>query len=383
MVYRLEIWDNDSISGPKKGTSQSFVLSVRDDRAQAAKEGEEAQQIADALLELLADQLEELKDREDLAKGMEEILRQVERNLDRMRERMDRFDLEALRRNLLSLKNRVLDEPREKVTQEMERLALLAEDIAKRARMNEVEALAKETKKPAEASPRFHERPERTPDTGRFRGGHEGIEEAGRAPPFRHGDPEQDGYPTARGIYQQSRMLRGLEFQDLFKDLEEIQKKLMAGDLAGALEAAQRLLQALSEMMADLGRAGTQAGMASFDRLQGEMARQAGELDKILAEQREILRARRRGSIERSKRKAEEETGKELSQSLPDLKRHASNSSSALPSLGTEGTHGRTGEALLKGNNLERFSQHPEGTGEGLSGKGLKTRSSSDELKTP
>src|SRR4030065_1217275 len=81
-----------------------------------------------------------------------------------------------------------------------------------------------------------------------------------------------------------SQELRGLDFQDLFQDLEEIQKKLMAGDLSGALEAAQRALQALSEMVANLARAGAQAGMAPFDRLQGEMSRQSGELERILAE---------------------------------------------------------------------------------------------------
>ena len=105
---------------PRKELPRRYILSVRDDRAQAAKEGEEAQQIADALLDLLADQLEDLKDKEGLVKGMEEILKQVDRNLDRMRERLDRFELEALKRNLLSLKNRVLDEPKETVTQELE-----------------------------------------------------------------------------------------------------------------------------------------------------------------------------------------------------------------------------------------------------------------------
>jgi len=49
-----------------------------------------------------------------------------------------------------------------------------------------------------------------------------------------------------------SQDLSGLDFQDLFKDLEEMEKRLMAGDLAGALEAAQRALQALTEMMAAL-----------------------------------------------------------------------------------------------------------------------------------
>ena len=54
--------------------------------------------------------------------------------------------------------------------------------------------------------------------------------------------------------------LQGFDFQDLLKDLEEIHKKLMAGDIQGALEAAQRLFQALSEMMALLGEIGAQAG---------------------------------------------------------------------------------------------------------------------------
>ena len=86
-----------------------------------------------------------------------------------------------------------------------------------------------------------------------------------------------------------SQELSGLEFQDLFKDLDEMYQKLMAGDVAAALEAAQRLMQQLSEMMAALGRAGTRAGTSPFDRLQSEMSRQSGELDKILAEQKEIL----------------------------------------------------------------------------------------------
>jgi len=54
----------------------------------------------------------------------------------------------------------------------------------------------------------------------------------------------------------------------LFQDLNEIQKKLMAG-ISRAMEAAQRLLQALTEMMASLGRAGSQAGMSPFGRLSG------------------------------------------------------------------------------------------------------------------
>ena len=110
--YRLEVADNDSVSGPKVSYSRTFHLSVKDARARAAKEGEEAQQIADALLDMLGDQLESTKDKENLAKGVEEILKKVDRNLERMeKNRADRFDLEALRRNLASLKERMPEEP--------------------------------------------------------------------------------------------------------------------------------------------------------------------------------------------------------------------------------------------------------------------------------
>jgi ferritin len=154
-----------------------------------------------------------------------------------------------------------------------------------------------------------------------------------------------------------SQEISGLDFQDFFKDLEDIQNKLMAGDLAGALEAAQRLLQALSEMVANLGRAGSRAGMASSDRLQGEMSRQSGELDKILAEQREILRETERLDRE-IKRKVEEETEKRVGRALPELDEILQQLSRSLPPDLREGTDEL--KALLKGNQIERFSKLTE-----------------------
>ena len=144
--YRLEAGDNDSVSGPKFSSSRTLHLYVRDERSRAAKEGEEAQQLADALLDLLADQLEELKEPDFFRERMEEILERLDQKLTQRESRPDRFDLEALKKNLTSLKNRLAEEPKENVTHEMERLALLAEDMAKKARMNELEAMARELK---------------------------------------------------------------------------------------------------------------------------------------------------------------------------------------------------------------------------------------------
>jgi hypothetical protein len=151
-----------------------------------------------------------------------------------------------------------------------------------------------------------------------------------------------------------SQELSGLDFQDLFKDLEEMEKRLMAGDLAGALEAAQRVLQALTEMMAALGRAGTMAGRSSSDRLQGEMSRQTGELDKILAEQKEILRETEKIDRE-TRQRIEEETEKRLNQSLPQSKERLEGLRQSLQAEQADSI--KELEELLKGSKLERFSE--------------------------
>ena len=288
VTYRIEVDDNDAVSGPKKGYSPGFTLSVKDERVNALKEGEEAQALADALLDLLANQLEETHEAKTLTRQMEEILKQADKALEHTGNRVERFDLDALRRNLSSLKERMAAEPKEKVTQEMERLALLAEDIAKRSRMSEVEAMAREIKSRQrhliDALKEF-KGPLNKEAMEQVMKELKKLEELLRSVM----DALSKMATNLPDEFINSQELSGLEFQDLFKDLDEMYQKLMAGDVAAALEAAQRLMQQLSEMMAALGRAGTRAGTSPFDRLQSEMSRQSGELDKILAEQKEIL----------------------------------------------------------------------------------------------
>ncbi|OGP78716.1 MAG: hypothetical protein A2V86_17040 [Deltaproteobacteria bacterium RBG_16_49_23] len=353
LLYRIEASDNDAISGPKLGYSRTFSLSVRDEKARAAKEGEEMEQIANRLLDLLADHLEEVGDKEHLMKGMDEILKQVDRNLEQMRERVERFDIEALKGNLNSLRERISREPKERVTQEMEKLALLAEEMAKRARMKELEALAREMRnRQSRLLDSLHDLKERFTQEGLEAVMKElkKIEELLRSVmevlnKFAAGLPDE---------FMNSQELEGLDFQSMFKDLEELQKKLASGDIAGALEAAQRLLQALSEMMAAMGRAGAQSGMSAFDRIQGEMSRQAGELDRILAEQREILKETEKIDKE-VRRKLEEEAEKRLSQFRSRLKEILEKLETSLPHEQADSI--KELERLLGTERLERFSQ--------------------------
>lgn len=363
--YRLEAGDNDSVSGPKFSSSRTLHLYVRDDRSRAAKEGEEAQQLADALLDLLADQLEELKDSDFFRQRMEEILERLDRKLTQRENRPDRFDLEALKKNLTSLKNRLPEEPKENVTREMERLALLAEDMAKKARMNELEAMARELKNRQrrlldslnDLKNRFDQK-ELEAVLKELKQLEELLRQVMEAmTKLANRLPEE---------FVNSPDLQGMDFQDLFQDLDEIRKKLMAGDLAGALEAAQRLMQALTQMMASLGKAGSQANMGGMDRMQGEMNRQAGELGKILEEQQEILKETE--GIEREvRRRIEEEIRKRLEQELPRLRRQLEELARALPPAQNEMIEELS--RLLKDEKMKMFSERAEELEKGLEGR--------------
>ena len=366
VLYRLEVWDNDSISGPKPGYSRTLTLYVRDEKDQAAKETEEAQRIADALLDLLADQMEDKVEKDGLSHRLTDILEQVDKNLERMGEdKIQRFDLEALKRNLTFLKDRIHEEPKDTVTRELERLALLGEDIAKKTRMNEVEALAREIghREKRLIDTLLDSKEPLTPEALKGM-----MQELGRLRQLLQTvmDALSKMATQLPDEFINSPELSGMDFQDLFKDLDEIQKQLAEGDLKGALETAQRLMQTLMEMMSVLSRAGTQASMGSFDKLQAEAARQTSELEKILGEQKEVLR--RTEGIEREiNRIIGEETEKRLSRSLPQFQKSLEGLHRSLP--GEQSDLIEELEKLLKERDLNKFSELAKNLGEELSGR--------------
>lgn len=304
IIFRIEALDNDSVSGPKLGYSKSITLLVKDVRERFSKSGDEAQRIADQILDLLADHLEEIKDRDELSKKMGEIIKSLDKSLENMSVRMDSFDLEGLRRNLNSLKERIHLETHERITQELERLSLFSEEIAKKSKMKEVETLSREVRNLQrrlvdsikDLKERFTEE-----ELRHVMKELEKIEDLLRSVIEALGKIA----PSLPDEFINIAELGGIDFQDLFKDLEEIKKRLMAKDMSGALEISQRLLQILSEMMAALARAGTGAIQAPLERLQGEMSRQAGELERIISEQRDILSNTE--GIEREIRKGQED----------------------------------------------------------------------------
>ncbi|MGA2106527.1 MAG: DUF4175 family protein [Syntrophorhabdales bacterium] len=352
VTFTIEVEDNDAISGPKKGSSRSIVLSVRDERGQASKEGEDTQRLADALLQLLADHLEERQKPESLEKRINEILAQTNKYLEHIGDRIDRLDLEALARNLASLKERVAQEPSEKVTQELERLALLAQDIAKGARTTEVEAMAREIRnRQRQLIDAFRQlkRPPTREDLQKIAEQVKKLEALLRSVM----DALSKLATRLPDEFINSQELSSLDFQDMFGELSEMYKKLGEGDIPGALEAAQKLLSSLQEMMAALGRAGTRAGTSPFDRIQGEMSRQAGELDKILAEEKEIYSDT--GLIGSAVSKAaEEETKRRLAGMLGQIKASLDRLRKALPE--EEADTAGSLEKLIESGDLAKFN---------------------------
>ena len=88
---------------------------------------------------------------------------------------------------------------------------------------------------------------------------------------------------------------------------------------------------ALNPMMAAMARAGTQTSMGSVDRLQSEMSHQAGELDKILAEQKKVL-ADTETVDEEIKQALDAESDKRLKQMMPRFQQLMEQLQPRLPS---------------------------------------------------
>lgn len=58
VTYYVEVWDNDTVSGPKRGISATHVLRIKSREEEHRRLDEIQQQVAEKLIDLLADQLE-------------------------------------------------------------------------------------------------------------------------------------------------------------------------------------------------------------------------------------------------------------------------------------------------------------------------------------
>ncbi len=313
-LFYLQALDNDTISGPKLGTSKTLRLRLKNLKAEHRQVAQMIQDLNNRMVDALGDHLEAPlpgdknapmgsdsdqkleKNLADALKRTEEVIQRTEK--DRMSDFATWSDLDALKRNLEFTKDELLQRQqqamtaedklraRDDVSSELERMSLLSEDIGKRLKAQEVASTAQDLAR-----------------------GQERLMDA--LDKLQSGDKNLDAImkqlselaKTLASLQQalsqmaqqmpddfmNAESMRSLGFNEMFSALDEIRKKLMAGDLEGARQLARELFNQMASMVASLQNSQRQSMMSSMGRMQGEMQRSNSELQQIAREQQEIL----------------------------------------------------------------------------------------------
>jgi hypothetical protein len=340
-VY-IEVYDNDTISGPKKGVSQTLTLKVHS-REQEHQNLEQLQEeVAAAVLDLLADHLDlaeqlrtwqeqaepgkpmpsqealqQARDQQDATmERAAEVTHQIEQALERVQR--DPFstyetyaDMQALQRNMAHLQNTLmpqlqqslqalrpqsptpaqLQQPQqqlEAVVQELERLSSCAEHIASGEKLNDVAQLSN---KLMDQQNKLLAALDNLPKD--FQGGN--------VPP-----ELQKLLDSLQSLMQDlmqamaqlpmtlpdeflNRQLDTFPLSDMMRQLQEMQQKLEAGDLEGARQMAEQLLKNLSAMVAALQNMRQQARGGSLDAMSQQLMESSNKLADLVERQEKIL----------------------------------------------------------------------------------------------
>jgi len=313
-IFFLQVFDNDTISGPKIGTSRSVRLKLKNLKGEHQQVADLIRDLNSHMVDLLGDHLEnpvpgekptapsketDQKFEQNLAdavKRTEEIMRRTEK--DRMSDFATWSDLEALKRNLEFTKDDLLRKQeqaatrdqqmkaRDEISAELERMSLLSEDIGKRMKAQELASTAQDL---ARSQERLMEALEKMQSGDKnldaimkqiselantLASLQQALSQLAQQMPDDFMNPEA---------------MQGLGFQDMFRALDEIRKKLMQGDIEGARQLARELFNQMAQMVAALQNAQRSAMNSGMGRMQGEMQRQSNELQEIAREQQEIL----------------------------------------------------------------------------------------------
>jgi len=361
VTYYVEVWDNDTVSGPKRGVSATHVLRIKSREEEHRQLDEMQQQVAERFVDLLADQLELNARTTDLAQeptprdstaAQELAARQAElqqqaqdlvSQLDQMLQLLERDylsdytryeDTRTLRENLNFTQDTLMGDARRQLSppsgqpqspssssrspqrpegqppeasepavdralakqeaaqSELERMALFAQDIGKRAKMRDVENLAQRMartqknlldaltdldKLGKEMDAATREALER--ELNELEKAMQALMEALSKLPSELPDE-----------FLNSEALQNLELSDMMQTLEQLREQLQQGNLADAKRLAEDLLRSLNQMLAALQSAQRFAQSMPFGQQQSGMERAQSELDQIMREQSEILR---------------------------------------------------------------------------------------------
>ena len=340
-VY-VEVYDNDTISGPKKGVSETLTLNVRN-REQEHQTLETIQkEIADALLDLLGDHLElgdalesqpdqtaqqaepdparreqiEALQEQSMARA-EQVATQIEEALEKVQN--DPYstyetyaDMQALQRNMDYLQQNLMpklqealqpdSEPSsastdrqdqaasalEDVVQELERLATLADDVATSEKFHDLMQLS--TKMMEQQNqllsaldnlPEDFQGVDIPPELQRMMDAIENLmQELASA---------ISQLPMSMPDEFLNQQLNNLPLTDMMQQLDEIRQKLAQGDIEGAKQLAEQMLKSLSTMVASMQNMMQQTRDGNMDAMAQELQSSSDALSDLAQRQEEIV----------------------------------------------------------------------------------------------
>jgi hypothetical protein len=335
-VY-IEVYDNDTISGPKKGVSETLTLKVRTREEEHQALEDLQREVTDALLDLLADHLELADDfatwREQDMPAPDDLVRaqvkqqQAAERAAQLSEQLDEAlakvqndpystyetfaDLQALQRNLDYLQQELMpqleqsmqpmqaspsseaqqdqaDKALEDVVQELERLSSLAEDIANAERFHDLMQLST---KMMEQQNQLLAALDNMPKD--FQGG--------EIPPELQkllDSIDQMMQELAKAVSQMpqtmsdevlNQQLQNLPLSNMQHQLDEIQKKLAEGDIEGAKKLAEEMLKTLSTMVASMQNMEQQARGGPMDAMSQQLQESVDTLSDLVQRQEAIV----------------------------------------------------------------------------------------------
>jgi Domain of unknown function (DUF4175) len=361
VTYFVEVWDNDTVSGPKRGVSATHVLRIKSREEEHRRLDEMHQQVAEKLVDLLADQLDLNARTADLAQEptprdptatqelesrqaeLQQQAKELVSELDQMLQMLEQDylsdytryeDTRTLRDNLNFTQDALMGDARrqlappssqpqspspssrspqrpdrqlpeanepavdralakqEAAQSELERMALFAQDIGKRAKMRDVENLAQRM---ARTQKNLLDALTDLDKLGKE------MDAATREALARELDELEKAMQALMEAlsklpselpdeFLNSEALQHLELSDMMQTLQQLRQQLQQGNLADAKRLAEDLLRSMNQMLAALQSAQQFAQSMPFGQQQSGMERAQSELDLIMREQSEILR---------------------------------------------------------------------------------------------
>jgi hypothetical protein len=442
VTYSVEVWDNDTVSGPKRGVSATHVLRIKGREEEHRRLDEMQQQVAEKLVDLLADQLElntraadlaqkavphdptaaqELEARQaelqqqaqDLVAQLDQMLQMLEQ--DYLSDYTRYEDTRTLRESLNFTQDTLMGDARRQLSPqsgpppsptpptrspqrpgrqqpeasepsvdqalakqeaaqvELERMALFAQDIGKRAKMRDLENLAQRMartqknlldaltdldKLGKEMDATTREALER--EINELEKAMQALMEALSKLPSELPDE-----------FLNNEALQNLELSDMMQTLQQLREQLQQGNLAEAQRLAEDLLRSLNQMLAALQSAQRFAQSMPFGQQQSGMERAQSELDQIMREQSEVLRETTgidkslRQRIAEQQRREFEQLQEQLGEEIPRAQRQMQEAARA-PHADNRRSRPQTSPMNRLDRALDRVTQQltPEASGE-------------------